>query len=153
MGYMVIRGEETHRVFLDEIAIVLIENPAVALTCCLLEALNERKIRVIFCGAKRSPVAELVPYYGSSDSSGKIRNQIAWTAEARDAVWHQILAEKIQSRRIILLCEIITKKLSSWNLICNKSSIRIRQIGRGTLPRSISMPCLDLVFPGAATHH
>lgn len=37
MGYMVIRGEETKRIFLDEIAILLIEDPAVALTGCLLE--------------------------------------------------------------------------------------------------------------------
>ena len=34
MGYMVVRGEETKRVFLDEIDILLIENPAVSLTGC-----------------------------------------------------------------------------------------------------------------------
>lgn len=50
LGYMVIRGEETRRIFLDEVALVLIENPAVSLTGCLLEALTDRKIRVIFCG-------------------------------------------------------------------------------------------------------
>lgn len=32
MGYMVIRGEETQRIFLDEIAILMIETPAVSLT-------------------------------------------------------------------------------------------------------------------------
>ncbi len=31
LGYMVIRGEETKRVFLDEIAVVILENPAVSL--------------------------------------------------------------------------------------------------------------------------
>ncbi len=98
MGYLVIRGEQTRRIFLDEIAVVLIEDPAVSLTGCLLEALTERKVRVIFCGAKRSPVAELVPYSGSADSSGKLRSQIAWTAEAKDAVWRRILAEKIRQQ-------------------------------------------------------
>ena len=44
---MVIRGEETRRVFLDEIAVVILENPAVSLTGCLLNALVEKKIRVI----------------------------------------------------------------------------------------------------------
>ena len=95
MGYMVIRGEEILRIFLDEIAIVLIENPAVSLTGCLLEALNERKIRVIFCGSTRSPIAELVPYYGSADCSGKLRSQIAWSQSAKDVVWRQIVADKI----------------------------------------------------------
>lgn len=68
LGYMVIRGEETKRIFLDEVALILIENPAVSLTGCLLEALTERKIRVIFCDSKRSPMAELVPHHGSQDS-------------------------------------------------------------------------------------
>ena len=62
MGYMVIRGEDTKRVFLDEVALLLIENPAVSLTGCLLEALAEKKIRVIFCDSKRSPMAELAPW-------------------------------------------------------------------------------------------
>ena len=60
MGFMVVRAEETKKIFLDEIAILLIENPAVSLTGCLVEALTEKKIRVIFCNAKRNPNAELV---------------------------------------------------------------------------------------------
>lgn len=57
MGYMVVRGEEVSRVYLDEIAILLIENPAVAMTGCLLSELVERKIKVIFCDSKRTPQA------------------------------------------------------------------------------------------------
>jgi len=49
MGYMVVRGEEIRRIFLDEIAVVILENPAVAMTGCLLSELMERKIKVIFC--------------------------------------------------------------------------------------------------------
>ena len=43
MGYMVVRGEETQRVFIDEIAILIIENSAVALTGRLLSALMEKR--------------------------------------------------------------------------------------------------------------
>lgn len=95
MGYMVIRGEETKRIFLDEIAILLIENPAVAMTGCLLEKLTEKKIRVIFCNAKRSPVSELVPLHGSHDTPRKLRQQLAWSAEIKGAVWSAVVAEKI----------------------------------------------------------
>jgi len=42
MGYMVIRGEEVKRIFLDEIAVLLIENPAVAMTGCLLNTYIEQ---------------------------------------------------------------------------------------------------------------
>ena len=88
-------AEETKKIFLDEIAVLLIENPAVALTGCLLEALVEKKIRVIFCDAKRTPNAELVPYYNSHDCSRKIKAQIAWTQDLKGAAWADIVAEKI----------------------------------------------------------
>lgn len=45
MGLMVVRGEETKRILLDEIAILVIENPAVSLTGCLIEALIDKKSR------------------------------------------------------------------------------------------------------------
>ena len=98
MGFMVVRAEETKKVFLDEIAVLLIENPAVSLTGSLLEALVEKKIKVIFCDAKRSPNAELVPYYNSYDCSRKIKAQIAWTSDVKGAVWADIVAEKIRKQ-------------------------------------------------------
>lgn len=98
MGYMVIRGEETKRIFLDEIAIILIENPAVAMTGCLLEKLTEKKIRVIFCNAKRSPISELVPLHGSYDTPRKVRQQLAWSETIKGAVWSAIVADKISKQ-------------------------------------------------------
>lgn len=98
MGFMVVRGEDTKKIFLDEIAVLLIENPAVSLTGCLLEALCEKKIRVIFCNAKRNPSAELVPYYNSYDSSRKIKAQIVWSDDMKGALWADIVAEKIRKQ-------------------------------------------------------
>ena len=98
MGFMVVRAEETKKIFVDEIAVLLIENPAVSLTGCLLEALVEKKIRVVFCDAKRTPNAELVPYYNSYDCSRKIKAQIAWTDDVKGAVWADIVAEKIRKQ-------------------------------------------------------
>lgn len=98
MGFMVVRAEETKKIFMDEIAVVLIENPAVSLTGCLLEALTKKKIRVIFCDAKRTPNAELVPYYNSYDCSRKLKAQIAWTDDLKGAIWADIVAEKIRKQ-------------------------------------------------------
>lgn len=60
MGYLVVRGEETHRVFMDEIALLMIENTAVSMTGYLLSELINKKIRVVFCDGKRNPT--LVKY-------------------------------------------------------------------------------------------
>ena len=98
MGFIVVRAEETKKIFLDEIAVLLIENPAVSLTGCLLEALVEKKIRVVFCDANRTPNSELVPYYNSYDCSRKIKIQINWSDDVKGAVWSDIVAEKIRKQ-------------------------------------------------------
>lgn len=103
MGYMVVRGEEVRRIFLDEIAVVIIENPSVAMTGCLLSELMERKIKVIFCDSRHTPQGELVPYYGSHDSSRKLRMQIGWEELVKGAVWGNIIAEKIRQQALFLL--------------------------------------------------
>lgn len=102
MGFMVVRGEDLKRIFLDEIALLVIENPAVSFTGCLLEALVEKKIRVIVCDSKRSPVAELSPYYGAHDSARKIRAKVAWSESVKGAIWADIISEKIRKQALLL---------------------------------------------------
>ncbi len=102
MGYLVIRDEETKRIFLDEIAILMLENTAISLTGCLLSALVEKKIKVIFCDEKRNPQSELLPLYGSHDCSRKLRTQITWTQDNKGAVWTAIVTEKIQKQADLL---------------------------------------------------
>lgn len=98
MGYMVVRSREIKRVFLEEIAVLIIENPAVSFTGSLLEALVAHKVRVIFCDSKRNPLAELTPHHGSHDCSEKIKAQIAWQESAKAAMWQRIIREKIQKQ-------------------------------------------------------
>lgn len=102
MGYMVIRGEEIQRVYLDEVAILVIENPAVSFTGCLMQALTEKKIKVIFCDHKHDPVAELVPHHGSHNSSERIRRQILWSQQIKDTVWQHIIRQKITAQAAFL---------------------------------------------------
>lgn len=98
MGYVVVRGAETIKVHIDEIGILLIENTAVAITAALLSELTKKKVKVIFCDEKRNPSSELVSYYGSHDTSAKVRNQIAWSNDIKAAVWTEIVSEKIKKQ-------------------------------------------------------
>lgn len=103
MGYMVVRGEETKRVLVEEIATLVVENPAVSLTGCLVEALIEKKVKVIFCDSKRNPTAELVPHHGSHDCAAKIRTQVAWDCEVKAVIWQEIISEKIRKQAEFLI--------------------------------------------------
>lgn len=90
------------KVALNEIAVVLIESIAVSLTTSLLAELTKRKVKVIFCDEKRNPSSELVSYYGSHDTSNKIRKQIAWRQNTKEAVWTEIVSEKIRKQKELL---------------------------------------------------
>lgn len=102
MGYMVVRQEETTKIFLNEISTVVIETTAVSITGTLLCELVKNKIKVIFCDEKRNPSSELMPYYGSHDTSAKIRNQIAWNDDIKATVWTEIVTEKIRKQKELL---------------------------------------------------
>ncbi len=102
MNFMLVRQETITRIHLSEVGLLLIESTAVSLTAGLLAELVKRKIRVIFCDEKRNPVSELTPYYGSHDTSAKIRKQIAWKDAVKDAVWAEIIAEKIRQQKTFL---------------------------------------------------
>lgn len=103
MDYMLIRQEKMTRIHLSEIGIVIIETTAVSMTACLLCELVKHKIKVIFCDEKRNPSSELISYYGSHDTSAKIRDQIKWTDEVKAQVWMEIVAEKIRNQRDFLI--------------------------------------------------
>ena len=98
LGFMVVRGEETVRVHINEIEMLIIESTAVSLTAYLLNELIKNKVKVIFCDEKRNPSSELLPYYGSHDTSAKIRHQMDWTRDNKAAVWTEIVADKIRKQ-------------------------------------------------------
>jgi CRISPR-associated endonuclease Cas1 subtype II len=102
MGFLEVRGEDTTKVFLDDIDMILIENQSVSLTVALMTELMRKKIKVVFCDEKRNPNAEVIPYYGSSDSSRKLKTQIGWATGIKEEIWTKIVKEKINNQRIFL---------------------------------------------------
>ena len=102
IGYLVVRGTETTKIHLNEIGTLIIESTAVSMTSYLLSELIKNKIKVIFCDEKRKPVSELIPYYGSHDTSAKIRKQTEWTKEEKALIWTEIVSEKIKQQALLL---------------------------------------------------
>lgn len=102
LGKMVVRSDETVKIVLSEISTILIESTAVSLNTSLIAELAKRKIKVIFCDEKRNPSCELVNYYGSHDTSNKVRRQIAWKQSTKEAVWTEIVTEKIRKQKELL---------------------------------------------------
>lgn len=110
LGYMVVRNEEITKIHLGEISTLLIESTAVSITTSLLAELSKKKVKVIFCDEKRNPSSELISYYGSHDTSNKVRKQIQWNSNIKEAVWTEIVTEKIRQQKELL--EFIGRKES-----------------------------------------
>ena len=102
MGYLVCRGEETKKVFLDEIDTLIVESTAVAVTGVLLAELIKRKINVVFCDEYHNPHAQLNAIYGRHDCSGTVKEQLLWNNEIKAAVWAEIVKEKIRQQALLL---------------------------------------------------
>lgn len=102
LGFLVIRKEDTVKIHLGEISMLIVENTSVSLTAALLSELTKKKIKVIFCDEKRNPSSELVSYYGCHDTSSKIRRQLNWTEDAKASVWTNIVREKIHKQAELL---------------------------------------------------
>lgn len=102
LAYMEVRKEDVKKIHLSEIGMLIIESTGVSLTAALLCELIRRKVKVIFCDEKRNPSSELIPCCGSYDTSGKIRQQIAWPQSRKDLLWAAIIREKIRKQQAML---------------------------------------------------
>jgi CRISPR-associated endonuclease Cas1 subtype II len=100
---MTVRNDqETTRIFINEIYMVIIESTAVSITGALLSELTKKKVKVIFCDEKRNPSSELLPYYGSHDTSAKYRNQLNWSSDIKSEIWTLIVRDKIKKQSELL---------------------------------------------------
>ena len=103
LNYLVVRMEnKITKINLSEISTLIVESTAVSLTASLLNEMIKRKIKIIFCDEKRNPSSELIGYYGSSDTSLRVRSQIAWNDEIKELIWAEIVKEKIGNQSKII---------------------------------------------------
>ncbi len=100
--YLIIRSEELKMIHLSEINMIMIENGMSSITSYLINELANRKIKLIICDEKHNPTCEIMPYYGSFNTSKKVVNQSRWEKNKKDEVWKEIIKYKIHNQAILL---------------------------------------------------
>ena len=100
--YLIVRSEDLKMIHLSEINMIIIENGMASITSYLINELANKKIKLIICDEKRNPSCEMIPYYGSFNTSKKIMNQIKWSQERKDKAWQQLVKYKIHNQAILL---------------------------------------------------
>ena len=102
LGFLVVRKDTTTKIHLNEISILLLESTAISMTASLVSELLKHKIKIIICDEKRNPCGEVIPYYGSHDTSAKLRKQVIWEDSVKSAVWTEVVSEKIRKQKEFL---------------------------------------------------
>lgn len=101
-NYLIIRSEELKMIHLSEINMIIIENGMVSITSYLINELANNKIKLIICDEKHNPSCEMMPYYGSFNTSKKILNQTKWKNQRKDEVWTKLIKYKIHNQAMLL---------------------------------------------------
>ena len=100
--YLIIRNDDLNMIHLSEINTIIIENGMSSITSYLINELANHKIKMIICDEKHNPSCEMVPYYGSFNTSKKILLQTKWSDERKNKVWQLIVKNKIHNQAMLL---------------------------------------------------
>lgn len=103
LNSLIIRGEQERHIFVNEINTLIVADTAVSLTAALLCELTRRNIKVIFCDEKCNPCSELLPYYGTVNTSKKYKMQTEWSDRIKSEIWQSIVRRKISEQASVLL--------------------------------------------------
>jgi CRISPR-associated endonuclease Cas1 subtype II len=115
LNYLVARGENETRIHLSEISKIIVESTQVSITSSLISEISSRKIKLIFCNEKHNPEAELIPYYGSHNTSLRVKEQTNWDKNVANEIWSVIVKYKIFNQKKVLEKYNHTEKASLLN--------------------------------------
>lgn len=87
--------QSVEKIFLPDINTIIVETQDVAITSALISEIIRENIKLVFCDNKRIPSGEISPFFGSHDTSKKVRLQSAWSDGMKGKVWAEIIRQKI----------------------------------------------------------
>lgn len=101
-GYLIVRNEVSNLIHLSEIDTIIIDSTMVSITTYLIAELLKRKIKVVLCDEKRDPIGEVIPYYGSHNTSKRVVLQTRWDEKIKGNLWTRIVKQKIFNQADVL---------------------------------------------------
>lgn len=100
---LIIKSEEQEwTVPLEQVRDVMVAHPSGSVSFSLLQRLTEDGVNVVLCDRRHEPAAQLIPIGGHLEGAGHLLDQAAWTQRRKDALWKQIVREKITMQAELL---------------------------------------------------
>lgn len=90
------------RVPIEDIAIIVIDNPQILITIPLINALIENNVALVFCNNKHLPTSMLLNLDGNDVQTELFTYQINATEPLKKNIWKQVIASKIKNQAALL---------------------------------------------------
>lgn len=91
-----------HTVPVEDLGVVVLENPQITITSSVLEALMEQKVAVLTCNNQYLPSGMFLPLDGHSEQTERIRTQFNASQPLKKQLWQQTVRAKIQNQAMVL---------------------------------------------------
>jgi len=95
-------GLEPKSVPIEDIGIVILDNPQITITQALLTAVSENNAVLINCNNKHLPFALMLPSASHSAYTEKLRYQLESSQPLRKNLWQQTVSAKINNQAALL---------------------------------------------------
>ena len=96
---------DTQNVPLEDISVVILENPQIQITSALLSSLAENGAVVFSCDASHLPNGAFFPFHNNSRYTETALAQINSSLPLRKRMWQEIIIQKIKNQSAVLrLC-------------------------------------------------
>ena len=87
---------------IEELGVVLVDNPMVSLTIPLINALADGNVALIFCDQKGMPNALTLSLHANASQGESYREQITASETLKKALWKQLVEAKIRNQARLL---------------------------------------------------
>src|ERR1700741_1072392 len=95
----IVEGEtKTASVPVEDIGIIVIDNPQVTLTSGLIQLLQDKNVGLITCDHKHMPQSMLLPIEGNSIQQERYDDQLAASEPLKKQLWQQTVIQKIKNQ-------------------------------------------------------
>lgn len=87
---------------IEDIGLMVLDNPLINITSALLMSLNENNTAVITCDASHLPFGLMLPMYSHHAFTEKLRDQIDASLPLKKNLWRQTVIAKIKNQAALL---------------------------------------------------
>lgn len=108
--------KEDNTVPIEDIGLIILDNPHINLTSALLMALNENNTVVISCDASHLPYGLMLPMFSHHAFTEKLKSQLEASQPLMKNLWQQTVIAKIENQSSLLKKEGIDIKKMEYYL-------------------------------------